>query len=142
VISFTPQPLYPQGKSPWYPLYRRLDGPQSRSGGCGEEKTFQTPPGLEPPIIQPAAQRYTTELSRLLIKKEGKKDKNNGRKSMRERKYSEKQIKRTEIRKGESERNSRTDVERCKKNRGTNKKGGKEMFLVKPTRCDAKGNDG
>jgi hypothetical protein len=24
VISFTPRPLYPQGKSPWYPFDRRL----------------------------------------------------------------------------------------------------------------------
>jgi hypothetical protein len=29
-----PQPLYPQGKSPWYPLDRRLGVPQSHSG-CG-----------------------------------------------------------------------------------------------------------
>jgi hypothetical protein len=32
VISFTPRSFYPQGNSPWYPLDRRLDGPQSRSG--------------------------------------------------------------------------------------------------------------
>jgi len=25
------------GKGPWYPLYRRLGGPQSRCGRCGEE---------------------------------------------------------------------------------------------------------
>jgi hypothetical protein len=25
VVSFTSRPVYPQGKSPWYPLYRRLD---------------------------------------------------------------------------------------------------------------------
>jgi len=24
VVSFTPRPLYPQGKSPWYPLDRSL----------------------------------------------------------------------------------------------------------------------
>jgi len=30
VVSFTPRPLYLQGKSPWYPLDRRLGGPQSR----------------------------------------------------------------------------------------------------------------
>jgi len=30
VVSFTPLPLYSQGKSPWYPLDRRLSGPQSR----------------------------------------------------------------------------------------------------------------
>jgi hypothetical protein len=33
--------LYPQGKSPWYPLDRRLGGPQSRSGRGGEEKNSQ-----------------------------------------------------------------------------------------------------
>jgi hypothetical protein len=27
VVSFTPHPLYFQGKSPWYPLDRRLAGP-------------------------------------------------------------------------------------------------------------------
>jgi hypothetical protein len=66
VVSFTPQPLYSQGKDPWYPLDRRLGGPQSRSGRCGEKKNSQPPPELEPPIIQPVARRCTTELSRLL----------------------------------------------------------------------------
>jgi hypothetical protein len=56
-----------QGKSRWHPLDRRLRGPQSRSGQGGEEKHPQPLPYLEPPIIQPIAQRYTTELSRLLI---------------------------------------------------------------------------
>jgi hypothetical protein len=65
VISFTHQPLYPQGESTWYPLDRRLGGPQSRSGHGGEEKNSQPLPGLEPPIIQPVAQRYTMELSQL-----------------------------------------------------------------------------
>jgi hypothetical protein len=36
-------PLYPQGKSPWYPLDRRLGWPQSRSGRGGEEKKFTAP---------------------------------------------------------------------------------------------------
>jgi hypothetical protein len=36
VVSFTPQPLYSQGKSPWCPLDRRLVGPQSRSGRGGD----------------------------------------------------------------------------------------------------------
>jgi hypothetical protein len=67
VVSFTPRPLYPQGKSPWYPLDRRMGGPQSRSGCNGEEKNFQPLPGLEPPIIEPVVQRWTTEFSRLLI---------------------------------------------------------------------------
>jgi hypothetical protein len=66
VISFTPRPLYPQEKSLWYASDRRLSGPQSRSGRGGEEKNSQPLPRLEPPIIQPVAQRYTTELSRLL----------------------------------------------------------------------------
>jgi hypothetical protein len=46
-----PWPLYPQGKSPWYPLDRRLSGPQNRSEHGGEEKNSEFLPGLEPPII-------------------------------------------------------------------------------------------
>jgi hypothetical protein len=42
-------------------------GPQSRSGRGGEEQNSQPLPGLEPPIIQPVAQHYTTELPRLHI---------------------------------------------------------------------------
>jgi hypothetical protein len=63
VVNFTPRPLYSQGKSPCYPLNRRLGGPQSRAG---EEKNIQPLPGLELRIIQPVYQPYTTELSRLL----------------------------------------------------------------------------
>jgi hypothetical protein len=37
----------------------RLGGPQSRSGRGGEEKNSQPLSGLEPPIMQPVAQRYT-----------------------------------------------------------------------------------
>jgi len=44
MASFTPRPLYPQVKSPWYPLERRLSGLQSRSGGGGEEKNSQLLP--------------------------------------------------------------------------------------------------
>jgi hypothetical protein len=62
------RPRYPQGNSPWYPLDRRLGGPQSRSGRGGEEKNSKLLPELEPPIIQPVAQRYTTELSWLPYK--------------------------------------------------------------------------
>jgi len=46
-VSFTPRPLYPQGKNPWYPLDRGLGGPKSLSGRGGEEKNSQLPPGIE-----------------------------------------------------------------------------------------------
>jgi hypothetical protein len=35
VVSFTLRPLYPQGKSKRYSLYRRLGEPQSRSDSGG-----------------------------------------------------------------------------------------------------------
>jgi hypothetical protein len=40
--------LYHQGKSPRYPLDRRLGGPQSRSGHGVKEQNFQLPLGIEP----------------------------------------------------------------------------------------------
>jgi hypothetical protein len=43
-----PRPLYLQGKSPRYPLDRRLRGPHSRSDHGVEEKNSQPPPGFEP----------------------------------------------------------------------------------------------
>jgi hypothetical protein len=66
VVSFMPWPLYPQGKSPWYPLYRRLGGPQNWSGHFGEEKNSQPLLRLKPLVIQPIAHHYITELSWLL----------------------------------------------------------------------------
>jgi hypothetical protein len=48
VVSFTSRPLYPQGKSPWHPLDRRLGGVHSCSGRGGEEKNSQPPPGIDP----------------------------------------------------------------------------------------------
>jgi hypothetical protein len=48
-VSFTPQ-----GKRPRYPLDRRLGGPQSRSGRCGEEKNLELlriEPGSSSPRI-------------------------------------------------------------------------------------------
>jgi hypothetical protein len=65
-LAVHPGRFTPQGKSSRYPLDRRLGGPQSRSGCCGEEKNSQPLLGLEPLIIQPVAQRYTPELSRLI----------------------------------------------------------------------------
>jgi hypothetical protein len=61
VVSFTPRPLYTQGKSPWYPLDRRLGG---WSAHGGEEKNSQPLPWLEPPIIQPVAQCGKTLLKK------------------------------------------------------------------------------
>jgi hypothetical protein len=60
VVSFTPRPIYPRGKSPRYPLDRRLGGPQSWSGRC-EEKILDLT-GTRPPtsaVTQPVASRYT-----------------------------------------------------------------------------------
>jgi hypothetical protein len=41
--------------------------PQIRSGHVSQQKNSQPLSGLEPPIIQPVAQRYTTELSRFPV---------------------------------------------------------------------------
>jgi hypothetical protein len=38
----SPRPLYPRGKSPPFPLARRLGGSQSRSGRPAEEKILAT----------------------------------------------------------------------------------------------------
>jgi hypothetical protein len=62
VVSFTTLSFYPQEKNIWYPFDRRRGGTQNRSGHGGEEKNSQPLLGLEPPIIQPVAQRYTTEI--------------------------------------------------------------------------------
>ena len=54
LVSATPRSLYP-GKT-WYPLHRRLGGPQGRS-----ERVLITssPPGFEPRTSQPVASHYT-----------------------------------------------------------------------------------
>jgi hypothetical protein len=39
VVSITPRPLCPQGKPPFYPLYRRLGAPESQLVCYGEERT-------------------------------------------------------------------------------------------------------
>jgi len=41
IVSFTHPELYPQGKSPSYPLHSRLGGSQSRSGRGVEDKNSQ-----------------------------------------------------------------------------------------------------
>jgi hypothetical protein len=45
----------PPGKT-WYPLYRRLGGPQSRSGRV---RKISPPPGFDPRTAQPVASHYT-----------------------------------------------------------------------------------
>jgi hypothetical protein len=43
-----PAAFYPRGKDPRYSLYRRLGGPQSRSGHRGYRKNPLPLPGIEP----------------------------------------------------------------------------------------------
>ena len=45
----------PPGKTR-YPLYRRLGGPQGRSG---QVRKISSPPGFDPRTVQPVANRYT-----------------------------------------------------------------------------------
>ena len=45
----------PPGKTR-YPLYRRLGGPQDRSG---RERKISPSPGFDPRTVQPVASRYT-----------------------------------------------------------------------------------
>ena len=46
----------PPGKETWYPLYRRLCGPQDLSGHV---RNISFPKGFDPQTVQPAASRYT-----------------------------------------------------------------------------------
>ena len=50
----------PPGKTR-YPLYRRLCGPQGRSG---QVRKISPPPGFDPRTVQPVASRYTGYASR------------------------------------------------------------------------------
>ena len=53
----------PPGKTR-YPLYRRLGGPQGRSGQVGK---ISPPPGFDSRTVQPVASRYTDYTTRLDI---------------------------------------------------------------------------
>jgi hypothetical protein len=55
VVSTKPRLPLPSGKTR-YPLYRRLGGPQGRSG---QVRKISTPPGFDPRTVQPVASRYT-----------------------------------------------------------------------------------
>jgi hypothetical protein len=52
-VSFTSRPLLPRGKSPWYPLNTRLDGP-----GSGEVKNVASA-GNPTLGVQRVGRRYT-----------------------------------------------------------------------------------
>jgi hypothetical protein len=64
--ALRPGRFTPREMAPCFPLNRRVGGPQSRSGRGGVKKNSQPLPGLETPIIQIVAQRYTTEPFRFL----------------------------------------------------------------------------
>jgi hypothetical protein len=51
MVSFTPRPLYPRGKSSRYILDRRLGGLQNRSERLGEEEVLDFT-GTRTPIFQ------------------------------------------------------------------------------------------
>jgi hypothetical protein len=53
-----PAALYPRGKSPQYPLYRRLGGPQSRSGRRGYKKSSASV-GDRIPVVQSVVRHCT-----------------------------------------------------------------------------------
>ena len=63
-VSVTPCRSLPSGKTR-YPLYRRLDGPQRRSG---QVRKISPPPGFDPRTVQPVASRYTDYATRPTIK--------------------------------------------------------------------------
>ena len=55
-----PSHSLPLGKT-WYPLYRRLGGPQGRSG---QVRKILPPPGFDPWTVQPVASCYTNYATR------------------------------------------------------------------------------
>jgi len=55
VVSVTTRPLFSPGKAR-YSLYRRLGGPQGRSG---QVRKISPPPGFDPRTVQPVASRYS-----------------------------------------------------------------------------------
>ena len=55
-----PGPSLPPGKTR-YPLYRRLGGPQGRSG---QVRKIWAPPAFDPRAVQPVASRYTDYATR------------------------------------------------------------------------------
>jgi hypothetical protein len=69
VVRFTPRQLYPQGSITCYPLDRRLDGPQGRSGRGAEDKNSQPLPGLvasDHPTHSPALYHWAILVVRVI----------------------------------------------------------------------------
>jgi hypothetical protein len=65
VVSFTPLPLYPRGKSSQYPSHVRLVGSQNCFGRCGERKYLMPLPGIESQFFgHPAVPHGGGELGR------------------------------------------------------------------------------
>jgi hypothetical protein len=64
-LASDPGRFIPMKRVPGTHRIRGREGPQNRSRRVGEEKNSEPQPGLEPTIIQPAAQQHTTELPRL-----------------------------------------------------------------------------
>jgi hypothetical protein len=58
-VSFKPRPLYPRGKRPWYPSYRRLGWPQSLSGRREEYPWIYQNSNSDLSAVQPVTSRYT-----------------------------------------------------------------------------------
>ena len=54
VVNATPR--FTPRKETWYPLYRRLDGPEGRSGRVRKILLHPTP-GFDPRTVQPVASR-------------------------------------------------------------------------------------
>ena len=64
-VSVTPRPLFTPGEKNRHPLYRRLGGPQGRSG---QVRKISPPPGFDLRTVQPVASRYTDYATRPTIK--------------------------------------------------------------------------
>jgi hypothetical protein len=64
VISFTPLPLFSQGKNLWYALDKRLGGPRTVLDAVVKRKIYSPRQESNPrsPIVQLVAQSYTDRL--------------------------------------------------------------------------------